>query len=460
MGKLRKIGKKIWRGVKSLGRKIGKGFKKAFKGVSKFLGKLGPIGTFAMMIAMPYLGAYVWSGFSSWAGGLSGTFGKIMQGAVRVGEGVIGAYSSITDAIYGTLKKIPGVGDALEGMDRWLDKTRSAMGMETGSVRVMDDKELNNWVNTESGATALGYDSSAAFKEANPSFFTADNKLTTSGLNFTRGKGMAYEAHLRGRDVFSKVEGEFDFNTYSDNFKNNVLDTEFGKGDISKFGESLQGKGKITFRTGSPQSGRTFNEEYKKKIATLSDEELKVFKPGVGDQAGKSPYDVWKTSFDNSVQTVYTTPEKGFFGQDKFDITDANYKATGDVSFEGVGSRYSHKVPVKDKDGNILGYSTEEGTKLGTSAWKGVKQTALQTMGGEQPVGEGSTPIRYSPTVADTPTLEMPSGTVPIQPQLPRTQIQLGYLGALNSPSNPQALGQYMNSGIIMPQLMSLNFAS
>ena len=140
MGKLRKIGKKIWRGVKKLGKKIGKGFKKAFKGVGKFLGKLGPIGTFAMMIAMPYLGSYIWSGFSSWAGGLSGTFGNIMKGVVRVGEGVIGAYNSVTDAIYGTLKKIPGVGDALEGMDRWLDRTRSAMGMESGSISVMDDK--------------------------------------------------------------------------------------------------------------------------------------------------------------------------------------------------------------------------------------------------------------------------------------------------------------------------------
>ena len=450
MGKLRKIGKKIWRGVKKLGKKIGKGFKKAFKGVGKFLGKLGPIGTFAMMIAMPYLGSYIWSGFSSWAGGLSGTFGNIMKGVVRVGEGVIGAYNSVTDAIYGTLKKIPGVGDALEGMDRWLDRTRSAMGMESGSISVMDDKELNSWVNTESGATALGFDNPTAFREANPSLFNADKTLTTEGLNFTRGKGMAYEAHLRGRDVFKKVEGEFDFNTYSDNFKNNVLDTEFGKGDISKFGKSLQGKGKISFRTGRPQSTRDFKEAYEKHISTLSDDELFKFKPGVGDQAGKSSYDVWKKSFESSRQTVYTTPEKGFFGQDK---------ATEAVSFEGVGSRYTHRVPVKDNDGNLLGYSTEEGTKLGTGAWQGVKKGVTQSMGsGQEPTGSGG--ISYTPAVADVPLLETASTSVPIQPQLPRTQIQLGYLGALNQPINSQSLGQYMNSGIIMPQIMSLNYGA
>tara|TARA_R100001015_G_C4627356_1_gene186821 strand:+ start:604 stop:1965 length:1362 start_codon:yes stop_codon:yes gene_type:complete len=453
MGKLRKIGKKVWKGIKKLGKKIGKGFKKVFAGVSKFLGKLGPIGTIGMMIAMPWLGSYVWSGFSSWAGGLSGTFGKIMQGVVKVGNSVMGAYSSVTDAVYGTLKKIPGVGDALEGMDRWLDKTRSAMGMESGSMSVMNDKELNGWVNTESGATALGYDNAAAFKQANPNFFNAEGKLTTSGLNFTRGKGLAYEAHLRGRDVFKKVNGEFDFNTYSDSFKNNVLDTDFGGGNISKFGESLQGKGKVAFRTGSPQGIRDFNKEYQNKISTLSDDELKAFKPG------ESSYENWKKSFDASAQTVYTSPEKGFFGQDKLSPSDPNYKITGDVAFENVGSRYSHQVPIKDKKGNIIRYSREEGTKLGTAAWGGIKKTAVAGMGGgEQVQVEGGTV--YQPRVADPMPLAAPS-VAPLQLQLPKTQIALDYLGVLNNQTmSPQLLGQQMNSGIVMPHIIGLNYAS
>ena len=235
MGKIRKIGKKVWRGIKKLGKRIGKAFKSVFKGVGKFLGKLGPIGTFALMIAMPYLGSYIWGGFSSWAGGMSGTFGKIMQGIVKVGDAAIGAYNTITDAIYGTIKKIPGVGDALEGFDRWLDRTRSAMGMEPGSISVMNEKELNTWAGTDAGAQAMGFENASAFKTANPTFFGADGKLTNTGLNFTRGKGMAYEAHLRGRDVFKKVDGEFDFNTYSDNFKNNVLDTDEINGSETKY---------------------------------------------------------------------------------------------------------------------------------------------------------------------------------------------------------------------------------
>ena len=102
MGKLRKIGKKIWNGVKKVGKKIGKGFKKVFAGVGKFLGKLGPIGTIAMMIAMPYIGAYLWQGFGTWAAGLKGTFGTVMKGVYKVGNSVMGVYKNITDAVYGT----------------------------------------------------------------------------------------------------------------------------------------------------------------------------------------------------------------------------------------------------------------------------------------------------------------------------------------------------------------------
>ena len=98
-------------------------------------------------------------------------------------------------------------------------------------------------------------------------------------------------------------------------------------------------------------------------LSTLSDDELKAFKPG------ESSYENWKKSFDASAQTVYTSPEKGFFGQDKLSPSDPNYKITGDVAFENVGSRYSHQVPIKDKKGNIIRYSREEGTKLGTTSW-------------------------------------------------------------------------------------------
>ena len=451
MGKLRKIGKKIWRGVKKLGKKIGRAFKGAFKGIGKFLGKLGPIGTFALMIAMPYLGAYIWGGFSSWAGGLSGTFGKIVQGIVKVGDAAIGAYSSITDAIYGTIKKIPGVGDALEGFDRWLDKTRSAMGMEPGSISVMNDKELNTWAGTDAGAQAMGFENSSAFRTSNPTFFGANGELTNTGLNFTRGKGMAYEAHLRGRDVFNKVDGEFDFNTYSDNFKNNVLDTDFVKGDISRFGESLQGKGKVIFKTGQPQGiqGSKLQEDLAAHKKSLTPEKLKVF-----DATAERE---WISNYRGNLETVFHEPKKGFFGQTKLEPTDPLYSTTGDLSFEGVGSRYTHQVPVTDADKKIIGYKDVEGSKWGTAAWKATKSTAASIAGGGAEEGTDPSPYFIS-SVADPVTLEVSNPIdVTASRGFPNTRIQLDYLdGAFTT--NNYDWGQNINGGRYFPHILSLNY--
>lgn len=455
MGKLRKIGKKIWNGVKKVGKKIGKGFKKVFAGVGKFLGKLGPIGTIAMMIAMPYIGAYLWQGFGTWAAGLKGTFGTVMKGVYKVGNSVMGVYKNITDAVYGTLKQIPGVGDALEGFDRFLDRTRSAMGLESGSISVLNDKELNSWVGTDAGAKAMGYENAAAFKTANPTYFTAEGTLSKSGLNFARGKSMAYEAHLRGRDVFNKVDGEFDFNSYSDNFKTNVLDTDFVQGDISRFGESLQGKTSITFRTGSPQGVRqsTLREDLAAHKKTLSAEELKVFNQ-----------DEWIKQYkiDNPYQKVFFEQDEGLFGQRKLDPNDPMYEAklgefgnVGTLTFEGVGSRYTSDVPIVAKDGSVIGYDTVEGTKFGRAFKTGLKQGTLTSIGGspEQEVQS----MGYSAQVAEPPQLETAS-TMPVVSFTAgsNTTQGLNYLNLLSGNATPSGgqLSQFYNSGVVMPHLL------
>ena len=78
--------------------------------------------------------------------------------------------------------------------------------------------------------------------------------------------------------------------------------------------------------------------------------------------------------------------------------------------------------------------------------------------GGEQVQVEGGTV--YQPRVADPMPLAAPS-VAPLQLQLPKTQIALDYLGVLNNQTmSPQLLGQQMNSGIVMPHIIGLNYAS
>ena len=100
---LKKIGKGIRTGLKS----VGKAFKKVFKGVGKFFGKLGPVGMLGMMILMPQLGAW-WGQFGQWAGTLGKGFGTVMRGIHKAGSFVGKSYTKVTDAITGTLNKITG----------------------------------------------------------------------------------------------------------------------------------------------------------------------------------------------------------------------------------------------------------------------------------------------------------------------------------------------------------------
>jgi len=75
MGKLRKIGRKIKKGIKSLGRKIGKAFKSIMKPFSKLFNKFGPLGSMAMMFILPGIGQML----AGWGGQMGGLFGNVIK---------------------------------------------------------------------------------------------------------------------------------------------------------------------------------------------------------------------------------------------------------------------------------------------------------------------------------------------------------------------------------------------
>lgn len=428
MGKLRKIGKKIWKGIKKVGKKIAKGFKKVFKGVGKFLHKLGPIGTIGMMIAMPYLGSYVWQGFGSWAGGLQGTFGNVMKTIYNAGNSVAGAYRGITEAVSGTLRKIPIVGDALQGMDRFIDKARQWVGMEPGATAVMNDKDLSSWMNSEEGLKVMGFDSTNAFQQANPSFFKADGSFTTEALNFGRGHSVAFEAHLRGKDVYKTVNGEFDYSSYSDNF-NKVLGERFD-GSISSFGKEFSGISSVNLRTGMPQTTQEYKSYLKEYTKDFTPEQLIDF----DDSA-------LRKEFFAKQPKLYESPT-GLFGE-----------KTGSVSLENIPSRYRHVA----FDANNKAYIAE-GTKFGKAVkgpLLGATTSSLQTaVTGTPVIEEGD--VSYSrPVVADMPELEGSSitRTGVVSSQFPQTLISLQYQNLLKVPEiSSTNINQLASGGIYMPQ--------
>lgn len=99
MGFFRKVVKKIGRGIKKLGKKIGKAFKSVLKPFAKVFGKLGPIGSMAMMMIMPGIGQLL-AGFGTTMGGAVGTAIKFVGNAINyVASAPKKIFSTITNGL-------------------------------------------------------------------------------------------------------------------------------------------------------------------------------------------------------------------------------------------------------------------------------------------------------------------------------------------------------------------------
>jgi len=105
MGKLRKIGKKIGKGIKSVGKKLKSGLGK----VAKAFGKLGPLGSIALSFILPGIGSWI----SSVAQG-SSFIAPIAQGLVNAGKfvknGIGKVFNKVTDAIEYSINKVSSIG--------------------------------------------------------------------------------------------------------------------------------------------------------------------------------------------------------------------------------------------------------------------------------------------------------------------------------------------------------------
>tara|TARA_E500000305_G_scaffold39391_1_gene30152 strand:- start:45 stop:821 length:777 start_codon:yes stop_codon:yes gene_type:complete len=159
MGKLRKIGKKIGRGIKKVGRKL----KKGLGSIAKAFGKLGPLGSIALSFIVPGVGSWI----SSLAQG--GSFLQpIAQGLVNVGnfvkDGVGTVFNKVTDAIEYSMNKVSGMGkgagDFGSRFRNWASETTKGF-IEPAKF---GDKETTEFLKLT--------DSDTLFNEPKPSIFS------------------------------------------------------------------------------------------------------------------------------------------------------------------------------------------------------------------------------------------------------------------------------------------------
>ena len=150
---MKKFFKKVFRKIKKIVKPIGKALKTGMGSISK---ALGPVGTLALSLMMPGIGA-AWTSFAG-AGGLAattgGVLGGVMKGIAAAGNAAGTVFSSVSGMMGKVVKAIPGVGDAYTKLadftTRMMDKGRMAMGLPTsGKITAANTAQAANDMSVE-----------------------------------------------------------------------------------------------------------------------------------------------------------------------------------------------------------------------------------------------------------------------------------------------------------------------
>ena len=253
MGFIKKQFRRISRGIKKLLKPVGKALKDGLGEAGKFFGQMGPIGTLALTLMLPGIGA-AWSSFGAWAGAQGGLIGGVMQGVAQAGNFAGRVYSSVTGLVSdvvgnvagNTVGKIPVGGgknltDVYNGFRTFVgnqvDSVRMKMGLPTSNITaetIAEEAEALNNLTVEKG-----YDESINLEPVN--LLDADiqqNDYVVSGEEFTNPLNPSEEVvtapRIDGKAHFRNLQkmNSQDLKKlgFDDNFKNEVL---FGNKDLT-----------------------------------------------------------------------------------------------------------------------------------------------------------------------------------------------------------------------------------
>jgi len=159
MGFLRKKIKQIGRGIKKIGRKIGKAFKSVLKPFAKVFGKLGPLGSIAMMMVMPGIGQMM-AGFGANLGGVVGSAIQFTGNAINyVASAPKKIFGSITDAMGRGFDALTG--KTVSGGPSWFDNFKADFGKGSFDVSAAGQQRLLNIADKQ--GNLMGYDDSVQY---------------------------------------------------------------------------------------------------------------------------------------------------------------------------------------------------------------------------------------------------------------------------------------------------------
>ena len=207
MGKIRKIGKKIRRGIKKIGKKIGKAFKSIIKPFAKVFGKLGPLGSMAMMFILPGIGQMMAGWGANLAAGTSflgtslGTVGQLAGHAVKFVGNAINFVATAPQKIFQTITS--GI---TNGWNALLGRDPTALNV-SGMLETMDPSVVSEIVKEE-GASWFGN-----FKADMQSVWTSGGAVDTLGKFGPKGeivgKGNWFDYSRQGQAKLGSFGSDF-----------------------------------------------------------------------------------------------------------------------------------------------------------------------------------------------------------------------------------------------------------
>lgn len=218
MGKnmFKKFVKKAFKRIKKIVKPIGKALKKGLGKIGKAFGKLGPIGTLALTLMLPGLGA-AWGTFGNWAATASGPLGAVMRGIHTAGNVAGNIFSRVSDmvgsAVKNTVGKLPvgkgkNLADVYGEFSNWvgnkLDDFRLKAGLPTSNrltpeIAATDAETLGKEITSIKGTDAYPQfvdaevslkDGSGLLSKSSPTAITTPDTIGAGDINvdFKMGK--------------------------------------------------------------------------------------------------------------------------------------------------------------------------------------------------------------------------------------------------------------------------------
>jgi len=243
MGKLRKIGKKIARGIRKVGRKLKKGLGK----IAKAFGKLGPIGSLALSFILPGVGTWLTTG------PMASFFQPIFNGISRAGkflkDGVGRVFNKVTDVIEAGMNTVskpfmqPGARGAGSAFRDFVSDVsggfveKSTVGVEDAATKLGLNPE-DTLKAIEGGLTTAD----EVRKQAYPDLFPeTDTTPIISSPTTTDEKSSLLDGKKKGQTTKEFIKGSKEYSAYKKIAPVSAYGTalEQNEADIAAYNASL-----------------------------------------------------------------------------------------------------------------------------------------------------------------------------------------------------------------------------